>query len=132
MLYTKLHQYSFDIQLNDLWHIRPGVHFLYTQRGIDFNKLLFNDQIHGSGTTPTIEIPSDDKIGDIDFCTSLLAYSDRIWGGFSVDHLLKPNQSLYGDEVKLPMKISVFGGYFLFWVLFLGFFCVLPPQKSSD
>lgn len=103
-------QYSYNIQISDLWYVRPGVYFLYTQRGLDFNRLLFNDQIHVSGTTSTIEVPSENSIGDIDFSTSALVFSNKCWLGISVDHLLRPNQSLYGDDIKLPIKYSVFGG----------------------
>ena len=103
--------YSYDIKLTDLWHLRPGIHVLYTQRGIDFNKLLWGDQISPGGITPTIEVPSLDKKGDIDASVSLLGYSDRAWFGFSVDHLFRPNYSLYGDVSRLKMKYSVFGGY---------------------
>ena len=100
-------QYSYDIKLTDFWHIRPGLHILYTQRGLNFAKLLWGDQISPSGTTTTIEVPSLNNKGDIDASLSLLAYSDRAWGGFAVDHLFRPNYSLYGDESQQwPMKFS--------------------------
>jgi type IX secretion system PorP/SprF family membrane protein len=57
-----------------------------------------------------------EKAGDIDFSTSFLTYSGRFWVGTSVDHLLRPNQSLYmyeGNEenkAKVPVKYSFFGG----------------------
>jgi type IX secretion system PorP/SprF family membrane protein len=57
-----------------------------------------------------------EKVGDIDFSTSLLTYSDRFWLGASVDHLLRPNQSFYyyeeeeGNPAKVPVKYSLFGG----------------------
>ncbi len=105
-------QYSYDIKLTDVWHIRPGLHMLYTQQGINFSKLLWGDQISPGGTTPTIEIPPLKNKGDIDASLSLLGYSDRAWGGFAIDHLFRPNLSLYGnEEEKWPMKISAFGGY---------------------
>jgi type IX secretion system PorP/SprF family membrane protein len=105
-------QYSYDIQVSDLWHIRPGIHFLYTQRGINFAKLLWGDQISPSGITPTIEVPSLQRKGAIDASLSVLVYSDRMWAGTSVDHLFRPNYSLYDDDItRLAMKISVFGGY---------------------
>lgn len=105
-------QYSYDIQVNRLLHVRPGIHFNYTRIGIRFSDLTFNDQLSpGGGTTPTIEIPPDSPVGDVDFAFSVLAYVPKAWIGFSLDHLLRPEQSLYGDNTRIPMKISVFGGY---------------------
>lgn len=105
-------QYSYDIQVADLWHIRPGLQFKYTQRSINFAKLLWGDQISPSGQTPTIEVPSLSRKGAIDATLSVLVYSDRMWAGTSVDHLFRPNYSLYDDDIsRLAMKFSVFGGY---------------------
>ena len=104
--------YSYDIQVADLWHIRPGIAFLYTQRGINFSKLLWGDQISPSGTTPTIEVPSLQRKGAIDASLSVLVYSDRMWAGVVADHLFRPNYSLYDDDItRWPMKFSAFGGY---------------------
>lgn len=110
-------QYSYDFNLSENWSARPGLHFNYTERGIDFEKLLWNDQISASGNAPvSAELAPMQKAGDIDFSTSLLAYSKKLWIGASVDHLLKPNQSLYyyeeedGNPARVPIKYSVFGG----------------------
>lgn len=110
-------QYSFDFNLSESWHARPGIHFNYTERGIDFEKLLWNDQISATGNAPvSAEVLPMDRVGDIDFSTSLLSYSDKFWLGAAVDHLLKPNQSLYyyeeedGNPAQVPIKYSFFGG----------------------
>jgi len=110
-------QYSYDFSISKTWHARPGLHFNYTERGIDFERLLWNDQISATGNAPvSAELAPMDKVGDIDFSTSLLTYSDRFWLGASIDHLLKPNQSLYyyeeetGNPAKVPIKYSFFGG----------------------
>ncbi len=103
-------QYSFDIKASHFWHVRPGIHFLYTQRGIDFNKLLWGDQISPGSITPTIEVPSLNNKGDVDFATSVLVYSEKYWIGTAVDHLLTPDYSLYGDVGQYPLKFSFFGG----------------------
>lgn len=114
-------QYSFDFKLTETWHARPGLHFNYTERGIDFERLVWADQFNASGSSVVIspqtnEIRTLEEVGDIDFSTSLLTYSGKFWLGISVDHLLRPNQSLYlyeGDEenqAKIPVKYSAFGG----------------------
>jgi type IX secretion system PorP/SprF family membrane protein len=110
-------QYSYDFSITENWHARPGLHFNYTERGIDFEKLLWNDQISASGNAPvSAELAPMNRVGDIDFSTSVLTYSGKIWLGASVDHLLRPNQSLYyyegeeGNPAKVPIKYSFFGG----------------------
>jgi type IX secretion system PorP/SprF family membrane protein len=110
-------QYSYDFSITETWHARPGLHFNYTERGIDFERLLWNDQISATGNAPvSSEVEPMKKAGDIDFSTSLLTYSDKFWLGAAVDHLLKPNQSLYyyeeedGNPAKVPVKYSFFGG----------------------
>ncbi|NQU81595.1 MAG: PorP/SprF family type IX secretion system membrane protein [Bacteroidetes bacterium] len=104
--------YSYDIKINREWHVRHGVNFIYTQRGLDFNRLIFSDQISASGNSGSsvLEVPPFDNAGDIDFSTSALLYSNKIWFGTTFDHLLKPEQSLYDQTSKVPIKVSVFGG----------------------
>jgi type IX secretion system PorP/SprF family membrane protein len=102
--------YSYDFNINKTWHIRPGVHFKFYYLGLDINKLIFNSQITGSGTTPSVNPPPFDNVADVDFATSALVYNDRIWGGFTLDHLLVPKTSFYGDESTVPIKLNLFGG----------------------
>jgi type IX secretion system PorP/SprF family membrane protein len=102
-------QYSYDFQIREYWHVRPGIHLFYTQTGLDFNRLIWNDEL----TSPipnTIEPPTLESKGDIDFSTSVLTYTDRHWFGISLDHLLKAENSLYETDQHIPLKISVFGG----------------------
>ncbi len=112
-------QYSYRIRLgkkvggkNSEWFIRPGIHFKYAQRSLNFHKLTFGDQFNADGTQAdnSIETAPHNKKGYIDFAASVIGYNDLYWGGVAVDHLLRPNQSLTGQQSKVPLKISVFGG----------------------
>jgi len=102
--------YSYDFNINKEWHIRPGVNFKFYYLGLDIGKLIFNSQITGSGTTPSITPPPFDNLADVDFATSALVYNERIWGGFTLDHLLTPKVSFYGDNSTVPIKLNVYGG----------------------
>lgn len=102
--------YSYDFNINREWHIRPGVHFKFYYLGLDIAKLVFNSQITGSGTTPSITPPPFDNVADVDFATSALVYNDRIWGGITLDHLLVPKTSFYGDDAYVPIKLNLYGG----------------------
>ena len=102
--------YSYDFNINSDWHIRPGVNFKFYYLGLDINKLIFNSQITGSGSTPSVNPPPFDKVADVDFATSALVYNERIWGGFTLDHLLVPKTSFYGDDATVPIKLNLYGG----------------------
>lgn len=109
-------QYSYKLKVgqkrgnkNAEWFLRPGIQFKYSQRSIDFEKLTFGDQLLGAPYTS--QAPPLPKKSYIDFTASLMGYTEMYWAGFSVDHLLKPSQSLYGDQsYRMKMKFNVFGG----------------------
>lgn len=92
--------------------IQPGV----TVKSINFNKLVFNDQLTrggatGASTTPTLENATQNKTY-VDINSGILFYMDKVWLGASFFHLNKPNESFYSSEdVRLPIKYSVHGGY---------------------
>jgi type IX secretion system PorP/SprF family membrane protein len=106
-------QYAYNAKVYKKWSIRPGIQFYYSQRSIDFSKLVFNDQMRlGQQTSSaSIEIPTDKHIGYLDFAFSMLAFSNTQWFGFTLDHINKPNQSLISGESFVPLKFTFFGGY---------------------
>jgi type IX secretion system PorP/SprF family membrane protein len=104
-------QYSYDFQVNDYWHIRPGLHFLYSMYGLDFDKLIFGDQVSTGSGSSFEDPPYNNHTGDLDASTSVLVYSDKIWAGLTVDHLFRPNQSFYNNKSNVPMRYTLFGGY---------------------
>jgi type IX secretion system PorP/SprF family membrane protein len=103
--------YSYDFNINKNWHIRPGVNFKFYYIGLNIGKLIFNSMLRGSGgTVPSTNPIPFDRIADVDFATSAIVYNDRIWGGFTFDHLLAPKTSFYGDNANVPVKFNLFGG----------------------
>jgi type IX secretion system PorP/SprF family membrane protein len=103
--------YSYDFNINRDWHIRPGVNFKFYYLGLDIYKLIFNTQLTGGGgVSPSLTPPPFDNVADVDFATSALVYNERIWGGFTLDHLLAPKTSFYGDEATIPIKLNLYGG----------------------
>ncbi len=105
--------YSYTIQVNHNWTIKPGVHFLYSQRSVDFYRHVFGDQLNIDGpNNPTTMMPEPmDQVGYFDASSSVLAYTGNFWGGLNVDHLFRPDQSMTYQEARIPMKFSLFGGY---------------------
>ncbi|TAL66916.1 MAG: type IX secretion system membrane protein PorP/SprF [Bacteroidetes bacterium] len=102
--------YSYDFNINKQWHIRPGVNFKFYYLGLDIAKLIFNSQLTGGGVTPTITPPPFNNVADVDFATSALVYNERAWAGFTLDHLLAPKTSFYGDNSTVPVKFNMYGG----------------------
>jgi type IX secretion system PorP/SprF family membrane protein len=105
-------QYSYQFRVNKNYYLRPGIHFYHANRTIDFNRLVFNDQLDLSGVTGgSVEIPPLKKVGYIDFASSLLIYNKQSWIGFTLDHLVSPNQSIVDGYSPIPKRYSIFGGY---------------------
>ncbi|MCX6327651.1 MAG: PorP/SprF family type IX secretion system membrane protein [Bacteroidia bacterium] len=102
--------YSYDFNINKEWHIRPGVNFKFYYLGLDIAKLIFNSQLTGSGVSATVTPPPFSNVADVDFATSALVYNDRIWAGFTLDHLLAPGTSFYGENATVPVKFNLYGG----------------------
>jgi type IX secretion system PorP/SprF family membrane protein len=102
--------YSFDFRVNEDIHIRPGAHFLYTYRSIDYSSLVFYDQVKYGTPSTAFVFPSVENRGDLDFSVSVMSYASNYWLGVTADHLMKPNQSFFGDDAVVPIKYSVFGG----------------------
>ena len=106
--------YAYRIQLNRKTFLQPGMKFAYAFRSVDFNKLVFNDQLEkGAALTADEDVFMEEGISYPDISSGILLFSENYWAGASVNHWNEPNQSLEsGNSVsELPMKISVHGGY---------------------
>lgn len=83
--------------------VQPGV----GQRSINFNNLVFGDQI-AYGTT--VEQPTQTKTF-FDLGAGALFYTTKYWGGLSVYHINRPDESIMGIEgATLPVKYTLHGG----------------------
>ncbi len=103
-------QYSYNFKIFNTWYVRPGMHFYYIEHGLAFNKLKFIDNVMHEPDAGTVFPGSIDRVRDVDLATSILIYTKKFWMGTNVDHLLRPNISLYADKVRIPIRVSVFGG----------------------
>lgn len=89
--------------------IQPGVGI----SSINFNKLLFGDQIaRGGKNVPTLE-DAPQSVIYFDINTGLLLYATNSWFGVSFFHINEPDESFLGsgDPSTLPVKYSAHGGY---------------------
>ncbi len=107
-------QYSYNLSLTDGLSFRPGVQVALYQRSVNFDKLTFGDQFDPA-TGDVINPTSAEALGggnkffpDLSF--GGLFYTPRAWLGVAAHHITQPNQSLVGEESRLPMKISAHTG----------------------
>lgn len=107
-------QYAYKVKLSDKFVLSSGLNFGLGSRSIDFNKLVFYQQLDFSqGGDNLPPPPSNLNIqGEtyFDFGAGILLYSRKVWLGFSTAHLNTPNRSLIDDEARIPVKTSVHGG----------------------
>lgn len=101
-------QYSYSIRMSRKWTARPGLNFIYNQRSVEWNKQTFVDQLYHTGQS-IVDI-SIDKVSFLDFSSSALFYSNRLWFGTTFDHMLRTNQSFMGQESDVPLKFTAFAG----------------------
>ncbi|MFI5203267.1 MAG: PorP/SprF family type IX secretion system membrane protein, partial [Flavobacteriales bacterium] len=79
------------------------------QRSVNFNDLLFADQIARGGSVPTLENPTRNVLM-IDFSSGGIVFYKKYFGGLAIHHITQPNESLMEDEAGRPIKLSIHGG----------------------
>lgn len=111
--------YNYNFNLTKKWKLVPGFQVYYFMKNINYNRLIFNDQISRDFISPvSIEMErlvTIKPVQHLDFTSSLLAYSDLYWAGFSFDHMVSLNKSLVDEGGYLPLRLTINGGgkYFI-------------------
>jgi len=105
-------QYAYHVRISRKISARFGADISYRLRDIDFNNLVFNDQLSKSGIAPTTTEPAvTESVSFFDYGSGLIVFTEKFWVGVSAYHLTQPNQALIGgSETVLPLKYSVHGG----------------------
>lgn len=107
-------QYAYQVGLNYNWTFRPAVEVSYYSRGLNFSRLTFGDQFDDTGlinpvTAETFDTGLNAQFFDLSFGGIL--FTNRLWLGSALHHVLEPNQSLAGNDAPLQRKFSIHGGY---------------------
>lgn len=116
--------YGYRVELDNQMFIKLGVTATFIQRTLDWNRLIFYDQLHpvtgpvdGSGNpNPSGELPPDDLTKSVfDFSSGLLVYNSTWYGGLALHHLTSPNIGFIATnnnlQAGLPLRWSIHGGY---------------------
>jgi len=106
---------AYETKVSRFTGIRFGVQPGAVIKSVNYNKLIFGDQIARSGNSSpssitTIENPALTK-AFFDMSAGALIYNSKFWGGVSVWHITRPNESFFEmEDARLPIKYSVHAG----------------------
>jgi len=103
--------YAYEIKINKTYGARAGLMVGGLQRSIDYGALTFGDQIARGGASNTVDNVSTLRRFYVDMAAGGIVYNTDAWLGFSANHLNNPNQSLQGNESRLPLELKLHGGY---------------------
>jgi type IX secretion system PorP/SprF family membrane protein len=103
--------YAYQLQFNRKVAARVGFSMGGVQRSIDYNALIFGDQIARGGASGSVENLADIKTIYFDAGLGGLVYTSDSWLGVSLGHINRPNQSLMESESKLPGEFKMHGGH---------------------
>lgn len=107
-------QYAYQLEITDNITFRPGFETALFFRDINFERLVFPNQVGNQGPTGG---PHGEPLGGgqtrifADISTGGIFYSRSFWAGVAVHHLTTPNTSMFGEDAHLPRKYSVHAGY---------------------
>lgn len=106
--------YAYNIRFTRRVYLRPGLGFYYTQRSLDYEKLVFASQLYTDSQVQPV-LPEDfANVRNFDWSASLLLSMRNSWIGICADHLNNPNISVTSYDYKYPLKFTIFGGTKLF------------------
>lgn len=103
--------YSYETKLNKKSMGRGGISIGNAQRQINYSQLVLGDQIARGGDATSIEGFTTNRTNYFDIAAGILVFTRSTWGGISISHINRPNQSLTGGESTLPPEIKIHGGY---------------------
>lgn len=102
--------YAYELAITPELFFRPGLQFKYAERKIDPSRL---SQVGPTGN-PFPWLNADypvEQFRKVDASASAMLYSESLWAGFTVDHLVKSDIGFSDIESPLPIKTVVFGGW---------------------
>lgn len=93
------------------WVLNQGIIFSYGVRDLDFQRLVFGDQLEYNGPTTDDAIRRYNAAQYFDFGAGIMMHNKTSWFGYSVHHLNEPNFTLLDTESTVPMRHSIHAGF---------------------
>jgi type IX secretion system PorP/SprF family membrane protein len=95
--------------------MRTGIQLSYFNKDLNFEKLVFGNQIdiaNGQVIGPSGEtFQRGEAVGFMSASAGTLIYSNSFWIGTAVHHINEPNQRFVSGDSRLARKYSVHAGY---------------------
>lgn len=112
--------WAVQVRMSKKVGIRFALQGSYTHRYVDWYQLLFNDQINPlNGFYQSFQVPNytNEKVPTsfnkhiFDMGAGILVFNQNYYGGFSVQHILRPNEALEGHPVsRIPVRYTLHAG----------------------
>lgn len=116
---------SYNLRINRDWQLKFGVGVSYVQNTLDFDKLIFLDQIDpqfgavdrfGNPNATSEFRPADLSNGFLDIDMGMLLYTPKYYVGLSLFHVNGPSNAFLSDAsdpsaFALPVLFSLHAGY---------------------
>jgi type IX secretion system PorP/SprF family membrane protein len=101
---------AYEVRFNKEMSLRLAVQPGIGMKSINYTRLTFGDQIFRGGNVPTVEdVPATRTYFDMG-TGAIFSYKNH-WVGTSLQHLNRPNESLYNSpDGRLPFLYSFHGG----------------------
>ncbi len=112
--------YAYQVKLSRKFGMKFGVEVGFVHRSLDWTALTFNDQIdpvfgfvdiNGIPNPTTEAQPADLSYIYPDFGAGFVAFSRRVYGGFSIRHITRPKDNFVDPDSRLPILFNLHGGY---------------------
>ncbi len=101
--------YSYSIPLRGGWMARGGFQFGMLWRNLNYNKLIFGDQIE-NGTSSSKENLNQGSIFRPTIGSGLALFNEFFWMGIAVHQMNEPVLSQVGSASVLPARINIHMG----------------------
>lgn len=109
--------YSYDVRLNEEFGARLGLSAGILQSQVDFNRLIFGDVVtaeDGFTGELTEEMLVASSKTSFDANMGVLFYGSNLYGGISIDHINRPDESLLEINPSLtvgrPSRLNIHAG----------------------
>ncbi|UTW61225.1 type IX secretion system membrane protein PorP/SprF [bacterium SCSIO 12741] len=104
--------YAYRIRVTRHFSIKTGLQFGVGNRFIDFSELTFNDQLQTGSNVSSAEADFRQAARYyMDINVGAIGYTRMYYFGVSLLHLNRPDISLLGNGVRIPVKFHLHGGY---------------------
>ena len=108
--------YSYQLNVSRNFSIKAGLQATYVQKNIDWDKLVFGDEIDPRFGIiyESLEQRTDQTQSYVDFSAGIIGFTSQVYGGFAVNHLTEPDEAFIVQGASpLPMKVTAHVGAML-------------------